>query len=89
MPANAGGTPPASLALVQQMREEISAAYRQLRELLTTFRLRLTEPGLLAALQSTVQEFNQRLGITIELDYQLGPRSVPAYQAIHLLRHRA
>jgi two-component system nitrate/nitrite sensor histidine kinase NarX len=81
-----GELPPASLALVQQMREEISTAYRQLRELLTTFRLRLTEPGLLAALQSTVQEFNQRLGITIELDYQLGPRSVPAYQAIHLLQ---
>jgi two-component system nitrate/nitrite sensor histidine kinase NarX len=78
--------PPASLALVQQMREEINTAYRQLRELLTTFRLRLTEPGLLAALQSTVQEFNQRLGIAIELDYQLGPRSVPAYQAIHLLQ---
>lgn len=81
-----GDLPPASLALVQQMREEINTAYRQLRELLTTFRLRLTEPGLLAALQSTVQEFNQRLGVTIELDYQLGPRSVPAYQAIHLLQ---
>ena len=77
---------PANLALVQQMREELNIAYRQLRELLTTFRLRLTEPGLLAALQSTVQEFNQRLGITIQLDYQLTPRTVPAYQAIHLLQ---
>lgn len=77
---------PANLALVQQMREELNIAYRQLRELLTTFRLRLTEPGLLAALQSTVQEFSQRLGITIKLDYQLTPRTVPAYQAIHLLQ---
>lgn len=77
---------PASLTLVQQMREELNAAYRQLRELLTTFRLRLTEPGLLAALQSTIQEFNQRLAMTIELDYQLAPRTVPAYQAIHLLQ---
>ncbi|HHB1424798.1 TPA: nitrate/nitrite two-component system sensor histidine kinase NarX [Serratia odorifera] len=78
--------PAASLALVRQMREELNTAYRQLRELLTTFRLRLSEPGLLAALQSTVQEFNARLGIAIELDYQLGPRTVPAYQAIHLLQ---
>ncbi|CAI0899115.1 nitrate/nitrite two-component system sensor histidine kinase NarX [Serratia grimesii] len=77
---------PANVALVQQMREELNIAYRQLRELLTTFRLRLTEPGLLAALQSTVQEFSQRLGITINLDYQLTPRTVPAYQAIHLLQ---
>ncbi|UTN99197.1 MULTISPECIES: nitrate/nitrite two-component system sensor histidine kinase NarX [Serratia] len=77
---------PANLALVQQMREELNIAYRQLRELLTTFRLRLTEPGLLAALQSTVQEFNQRLGVAIDLDYQLTPRTVPSYQAIHLLQ---
>ncbi|GAK27270.1 nitrate/nitrite two-component system sensor histidine kinase NarX [Serratia liquefaciens] len=77
---------PANLGLVQQMREELNIAYRQLRELLTTFRLRLTEPGLLAALQSTVQEFGQRLGIPISLDYQLTPRTVPTYQAIHLLQ---
>ncbi len=32
----------ASQALVQQMREELNGAYRQLRELLTTFRLQLT-----------------------------------------------
>ena len=76
----------ASQALVQQMREELNGAYRQLRELLTTFRLQLTEPGLLAALQSTVAEFNPKLGLTISLDYQLGPRTVPAYQAIHLLQ---
>lgn len=69
----------ASQALVQQMREELNGAYRQLRELLTTFRLQLTEPGLLAALQSTVAEFNPKLGLTIHLDYQLGPRTVPAY----------
>lgn len=77
---------PANLALVQQMREGLNIAYRQLRELLTTFRLRLTEPGLLAALQSTVQEFSQRLGVDIDLDYQLTPRTVPSYQAIHLLQ---
>ena len=35
----------ASQALVQQMREELNGAYRQLRELLTTFRLQLTEPA--------------------------------------------
>lgn len=78
--------PAASLTLVQQMRAELNTAYRQLRELLTTFRLRLSEPGLLAALQSTQQEFNQRLGGIIELDYQLAPRTVQAYQAIHLLQ---
>jgi two-component system nitrate/nitrite sensor histidine kinase NarX len=32
--------------LMQQMREELNTAYRQLRELLTTFRLSVAEPGL-------------------------------------------
>ncbi|RLM06927.1 nitrate/nitrite two-component system sensor histidine kinase NarX [Gibbsiella quercinecans] len=77
---------PAAQDLVRQMREELNTAYRQLRELLTTFRLQLTEPGLLAALQATVQEFNPRLGLEIALDYQLKPRMVPPYQAIHLLQ---
>lgn len=77
---------PAAQDLVRQMREELNTAYRQLRELLTTFRLQLTEPGLLAALQATVQEFNPRLGLEITFDYQLKPRMVPPYQAIHLLQ---
>ncbi|RWR01621.1 nitrate/nitrite sensor protein NarX [[Pantoea] beijingensis] len=78
--------PPQSLELINQMREELNVAYRQLRELLTTFRLRLTEPGLLPALQSTTQEFSLRLGVNVELEYQLNPRTVAPWQAIHLLQ---
>ncbi|MBU9845600.1 nitrate/nitrite two-component system sensor histidine kinase NarX [Rahnella ecdela] len=71
--------------LLQQMRDELSTAYRQLRELLTTFRLTLNTPGLRAALQHTADEFSRRLGLTIDFDYQIPPRSVPANQGIHLL----
>ena len=71
--------------LVQQMRDELNTAYRQLRELLTTFRLQMNTPGLRAALQHAVDEFSARMGININFDYQLPPRSVPANQAIHLL----
>lgn len=71
--------------LLQQMREELGTAYRQLRELLTTFRLTLNTPGLRAALQHTVDEFSRRMGLTIDFDYQIPPRSVPANQGIHLL----
>jgi len=71
--------------LVQQMRDELNTAYRQLRELLTTFRLQMNTPGLRAALQHAVDEFSARMRITINFDYQLPPRSVPANQAIHLL----
>jgi len=72
-------------ALLQQMREELSTAYRQLRELLTTFRLTINTPGLRAALQHTVDEFSRRMGLAIDFDYQIPPRSVPANQGIHLL----
>lgn len=71
--------------LLQQMREELNTAYRQLRELLTTFRLTLNTPGLRAALQHTVDEFSRRMGLKIDFNYQIPPRSVPANQGIHLL----
>lgn len=71
--------------LIQQMRDELNTAYRQLRELLTTFRLKMNTPGLRAALQNAVDEFSTRMGVEIAFDYQLPPRSVPANQAIHLL----
>jgi len=71
--------------LIQQIRDELNTAYRQLRELLTTFRLQMNTPGLRAALQYAVDEFSGKMGIEIAFDYALPPRSVPANQAIHLL----
>ncbi|WP_114193409.1 nitrate/nitrite two-component system sensor histidine kinase NarX [Edaphovirga cremea] len=77
---------PENKQLMQQMREELNTAYRQLRELLTTFRLRLTEPGLRAALQATVDEFSARLGFPIQFDYHLPAKSVGSHQAIHVVQ---
>ncbi|KQN51853.1 nitrate/nitrite sensor protein NarX [Serratia sp. Leaf50] len=71
--------------LIKQMREELNTAYSQLRELLTTFRLKLTAPGLRSALQHTVDEFTTRLGLQVTFDYQLPPRLIPANQGVHLL----
>jgi len=71
--------------LIQQIRDELNTAYRQLRELLTTFRLKMHTPGLRAAMQHAVDEFSARMGFDIAFNYQLPPRSVPANQAIHLL----
>ena len=78
--------PQASQALLAQIREELNTAWRQLRELLTTFRLQLTEPGLRPALEASCQEFSARLGFPVMLDYQLPPHCVPGHQAIHLVQ---
>lgn len=77
---------PDNKRLMQQMRDELNTAYRQLRELLTTFRLRQTEPGLRAALQMAVEEFSARLGFCIEFNYRLPAKTVAAHQIIHLVQ---
>ncbi|WP_336982333.1 MULTISPECIES: nitrate/nitrite two-component system sensor histidine kinase NarX [unclassified Cedecea] len=78
--------PEESRTLLEQIRGELNTSWRQLRELLTTFRLKLTEPGLRPALEASCQEFSDKLGFPVGLDYQLPPRLVPSHQAIHLVQ---
>lgn len=78
--------PESSRELLSQIRNELNTSWVQLRELLTTFRLQLTEPGLRPALEASCQEYSARFGFTVKLDYQLPPRRVPSHQAIHLLQ---
>lgn len=52
------GMPESSKQLLSQIRNELNTSWIQLRELLTTFRLQLTEPGLRPALESSCQEFS-------------------------------
>ncbi|HGY5078369.1 TPA: nitrate/nitrite two-component system sensor histidine kinase NarX [Citrobacter gillenii] len=72
--------------LLSQIRNELNTSWVQLRELLTTFRLQLTEPGLRPALEASCLEYSARFGFTVKLDYRLPPRLVPSHQAIHLLQ---
>ena len=81
-----GALPENCQKMLKEMRAELNVAYRQLRELLTTFRLKLTEPGLLAALEGTLNEFNQRLGFTVNFDYQLPAKCVNSHQSIHVVQ---
>lgn len=78
--------PEESRQLLSQIRNELNTSWAQLRELLTTFRLQLTEPGLRPALESSCQEYSAHFGFTVQLDYQLPPRFVPSHQAIHVLQ---
>lgn len=75
-----------SRELLSQIRNELTTSWSQLRELLTTFRLQLTEPGLRPALEASCHEYSAHFGFTVQLDYQLPPRYVPSHQAIHLLQ---
>ncbi|HHD7738998.1 MULTISPECIES: nitrate/nitrite two-component system sensor histidine kinase NarX [Providencia] len=72
--------------LLTEMRSEINTAYSQLRELLTTFRLKLMEPGLLPSLESTISEFSERMGYTVTLNYDLPAKSISPHQSIHIIQ---
>lgn len=74
-------------AVVDELKDGISSAYRQLRELLNTFRLNISEGSLEEALQGTLDEFRKRSDrINFELDYQLRYFPLDAHQQIHILQ---
>jgi len=69
-----------------ELKEGLGSAYRQLRELLTTFRLQMNERGLGAALEETVAEFNSRGEISIQLDNQITVDAISVNEEIHVLQ---
>lgn len=72
--------------VVDQIKEGLNSAYKQLRELLTTFRLKISDPGLEPALRGTVAEFSQRGELDIQLDYGLRDTKLTPNDEIHLLQ---
>jgi two-component system nitrate/nitrite sensor histidine kinase NarX len=72
--------------ILDELREGISSAYRQLRELLTTFRLKMDDRGLSRALKETVQEFRGRSTTRIRLDNRLPGSALSPNEEIHVLQ---
>lgn len=72
--------------VLAELREGLNSAYRQLRELLTTFRLRIDGEGLGAALQTTANEFSARGGIPVSLEVHLAGCTLSPNEEIHALQ---
>ncbi len=81
-----GGDDALVLGVVQELREGLNSAYRQLRELLTTFRLKVDGRGLVQSLEDAVDEFRERSGIDIRLDCNLQGLQLSENQEIHVLQ---
>ncbi len=81
---DSGGSEAAQV--LHELREGLNSAYRQLRELLTTFRMRIEGGGLGAALQNAVDEFSNRGGIPIALEVHLAGCMLSANEEIHTLQ---
>jgi len=73
-------------ATLGELKEGLEAAYRQLRELLTTFRLQIDGHGLGPALSKTVEEFNARGELEILLDNKLKTSPFSVNEEIHVLQ---
>jgi len=71
---------------IDDIKEGLNKAYQQLRELLTTFRLKLDDPSIENALSSTVTEFSAKCQHAIEFKFHLPQNYLSANQEIHLLQ---
>lgn len=72
---------------LEDLQQGLNAAYRHLRELLTTFRLKLDAPSLYQALKATVDEFDrQSEAVAVVLDFQLGNCPLTPNEDIHVLQ---
>jgi two-component system, NarL family, nitrate/nitrite sensor histidine kinase NarX len=73
-------------AALGDLREGLNEAYRELRELLTTFRIRMDEQGLNKALESSVREFAERGHLSIRLNNLLADGELGVNAEIHVLQ---
>jgi len=80
------GNPPAAQAVLDELREGVSSAYRQLRELLTTFRMKFEGGSFEAALREVIAEFGRRTGVSATVAGELAGVELSANAQIHLLQ---
>lgn len=74
------------LEVSDELREGLNNAYRQLRELLTTFRLQIQDGGLEQALDDTAREFAERGNLRVLLRSEPLAFTLSATEQIHLLQ---
>ena len=72
--------------IVAELREGLSSAYRQLRELLTTFRLKMEHPRLEDSLRDAVEEFSRRGRLPVELDCAGWQCALGPNEQIHVMQ---
>jgi two-component system nitrate/nitrite sensor histidine kinase NarX len=73
-------------AALEELREGLNSSYQQLRELLSTFRLRMEGDDLGMALAQTTTEFAERGNVPIALEVSVGNLNLTPNEEIHLLQ---
>lgn len=73
-------------AIADELKRGLSGAYRELRELIVTFRLRIDARGFNVALQETVAEFSNKLGFPVRLSSTLSGIVLSGNEEMHVIR---
>jgi two-component system nitrate/nitrite sensor histidine kinase NarX len=71
--------------IVAELREGLSSAYRQLRELITTFRLKMDQPRLEDSLSEVAREFSRRGQLPIDLNCANWQCTLKPNEQIHVM----
>jgi two-component system nitrate/nitrite sensor histidine kinase NarX len=71
--------------IASELRHGLDNAYRELRELLATFRVQMDVRGLDFAIESAIEEFSQRSGLPISLDNRLAGAPLTVNEEFHVL----
>jgi two-component system nitrate/nitrite sensor histidine kinase NarX len=82
LPAEMAQTDVAQIA--QAIREGVDSAYRQLRELLTTFRTSLHAHGLASTLEEVAEELSSRSGVNISIDNRIRRMRLTVNEELHV-----
>lgn len=72
--------------ILGELREGLNSAYRELRELLTTFRLKIEGDGLIPTLEKIAAEFAERGKIVIDFNTRLDGWHLSANEEIHVMQ---
>lgn len=70
----------------RELREGLSAAYREVRELIAAFRVRMGPGGLLSTVQDAVDDFAQRSGLDISFVHDLGRCHLEVNEEFHVMQ---
>lgn len=73
-------------SILAELREGLNGAYRELRELLTTFRLKIEGHGLVPTLEKSIAEFAERGNIPITIEARLTGCKLSSNEEINIMQ---
>lgn len=73
-------------ATTAEIRVGLDAAYRKLRDLITTFRSHFSPRGLAATLEEALDEYGRHSSVTLSLDYRLAELQLSVNEEFHIMQ---